>query len=750
MNRLMEALLKRSWWVVAFFILVSAVATVGALRTKIDYSTESFFPKDNPLMVSSRQVRETFGTGKSEIVVLFAPDVFAPERLTDLRALGSALKDVPGVTRVVSLANAPRMREEGGFLLTEDLVPADNPGPEDVAGMKAYLASNYAMKDGLLAAKDGSSANLIIQIDPSAKMESISLVIDKVVREHWKGRYEATGEPVLSEEIMRIMAGVPLMAVFALIVILAFLLLNFRSPMGILVPLAQLLVGLLWSMGVLGWSGITFLALMAIAPIAILAVGSSFSLHLLGRYFLEISRGEEKAKAIRTMLGKTGLGVFVSGLAITASMLTFLLSEVDMIRGMGLLTAVGIIACMLASLVLLPAMLTLLPAPRLRQRIEREGGTSARLRALGAWIGKRPKPVLATGAVLVLLSLVGIFRIVPDSSVIAYFPKDSAAVRGMLAVEKAFGGSTTVSMVVSGDMQDPELLKGLLRFQEEARSIPKVGPVQSLASTVRSLHETLSGEAGMPATRELVAQELLVYQSSGPAEEVGSQVNLDYSQGLVTILVARVSTRETKQIISRLGALAKACLGDRAKVEFTGDCFIESMLEDIVLRDFTISLSLAILLVLMIDSLVRSVRAALVTIIVLFFTIVLQYGVQGLFGLTFNMASALMGALAIGVGDYAIHLTVRYMEDRKKGLSPEKAVEEAVATSGRSIVYTSLTLGGGFAALTFSNFVPVATLGKLMIFTVFAVGIASLTILPAACLVFLRNPVKSRMEVSND
>jgi uncharacterized protein len=161
-------------------------------------------------------------------------------------------------------------------------------------------------------------------------------------------------------------------------------------------------------------------------------------------------------------------------------------------------------------------------------------------------------------------------------------------------------------------------------------------------------------------------------------------------------------------------------------------------------------LSLAVLLVLMIDSLIRSFRAALVTIIVLFFTIVLQYGVQGLFGLSFNMASALMGALAIGVGDYAIHLTVRYMEDRRKGLTPEKAIEEAVATSGRSIVYTSLTLGGGFAALTFSTFVPVATLGKLMIFTVFAVGAASLTILPAACLVFLRNPVKSRMEVSHD
>jgi predicted RND superfamily exporter protein len=252
----------------------------------------------------------------------------------------------------------------------------------------------------------------------------------------------------------------------------------------------------------------------------------------------------------------------------------------------------------------------------------------------------------------------------------------------------------------------------------------------------------------MPATRELVAQELLVYQASGSVDDITSVANLDYTQGLVTIIIPRVSTSETKLIISKLGDLANATMEDRVSFEFTGTCFVESILEKIVLHDFVISLSLALVLVLLIDSLIRSLRAALVTIVVLFFTIVLQYGIQGLLGLTFNMASALMGALAIGVGDYAIHLTVRYMEDRRRGLTPEKAVEEAVATSGRSIVYTSLTLGGGFAALIFSSFVPVGTLGKLMVFTVIAVGMASLTLLPAACLVFLRNPISSRVEVS--
>ncbi len=746
----MEALFRRSWWVVAFFVLASVFAAVGAMRLHVDHSTDSFFPKNNPIIKESRQVQEMYGTGKNEIVVLFASDIFEPARLDKVRALTAALQSIDGVIKVTSLTNAPRMREEGGILLTEDMVPTDSLSSSQIAGIKDYLASNYAMKDGLLAAKDKSSSTLMIKIDPAFKLEAMSLKIDEAIRANWKERYEATGEPVLSAAIVRIMQGVPAMALVALFVILAFFLVNFRSPLGILIPLVQLLVSILWSIGFLGWCRINFLALMAVAPIAILAVGSSFSLHLLGRYFLEISQGRAKADAIRTIIGKTGLGVLVSGLAISASMLTFLLSESEMIRGMGLMTAVGILTCMFASLVLLPALLNLLPAPKVRMRGEKDAGVSLRLRRLGTFIGRYPKPILAIGALLTLLSLVGIFRIVPDSSLVAYFPKDSAAIRSMYAIEKVLGGSTTVNMVVDGDFLDPELIKGLLLFQEKGRSIQAVGSIQSLATILRSLHETLSGEAGLPATRELVAQELLVYQASGSVNDISSQVNLDYSQGLVTILIQRTSTGQTRAIISKLGALAKETLGDKATIRFTGDAVISLLNERLVLRDFVISLSLAILLVLMIDTMIRSFRAALITIIVLFFTIVLQYGVQGLFGLTFNMASALMGALAIGVGDYAIHLTVRYMEDCQKGLSPEKSIEEAIATTGRSIFYTSLTLGGGFAALTFSPFVPVATLGKLMVFTVFAVGIASLTILPSACLVFLRNPIKSRMEVFHE
>jgi uncharacterized protein len=746
LNRILEFALGRSRLAIAAFAVVSVFMAVGVSRLKIDYSIDSFYPEGNPVIQANNRVRSAFGVGETEIAVLYADDVFAPGKLRDLRELTRRVEGLDGVVRVVSLANAPRMREEDGVLVSSEMVESDSPSPEEIAGIKDYLATSFAMKDGLLAAKDGKTTTVVIQVDESYDESTMVRKIDAELARGWSGRYETTGVPVLGAAVLAIIKGVPLLAAAALAVILAFLALNFRSAMGVVLPLVQLSVGLLWGVGILGWKGDSFVALMAISPIAILAVGSSFSLHLLGRYFLELSLGRDKATAIRNMLSETGRGVLVSGLAISASMLTFLLSELDMIRGMGLLTAVGVFSCMLVALVLIPALLNLLPAPKVGKDRHGDGRLSASLRALGKAVAARPKPILAASVALFLVSAWGIFRIVPDSSLVAYFPKSSQAIRGMRAVEETFGGSMQIDIVVDGDLQDPGLLAAMLAFQERARTIPGVGPVQSLATTVRTIHEALTGEKGMPSTREQAAQELLVYQASGSVDDVSSMANLDYTQGLIAAVARQASSRDTKIMISRIEEAAKETIGGKASVELTGDGLVMSVLESVILKDFIVSLTLAIALVLCIDSLIRSLRAAVVTITVLVFTIALQYGVLGIAGLTFTMATALMGALAIGVGDYAIHFTVRYMEDRRNGRTPEESAVSAVATSGRSILFTSLTLGGGFAVLAFADFPPVAVLGELMVFTVIAVGAASLTLLPSACLVFLRKPY-SRLEV---
>ncbi|MFZ4617777.1 MAG: efflux RND transporter permease subunit [Rectinemataceae bacterium] len=745
MRRFWEAMLKNSGWVVLAFVIVTVVMVAGARRIVKDTSAEAMNPDHNPIVALNDSINKDFNVGRNEIFVLHADSVFTPKHLTEIRAITAGLEAVHGVKKVTSLSNASRLVESDGVLSSGDLVPADNPGEEEIAGIRRYLDTNYLFKSGFLAAQDGTSTNIVVEFEDSADLPIIMADMVRPVDANWTGTYDLTGIPSLESYLLdAVKIDLPFLGGLAIFVILFMFAVNYRSFLGVWLPLLQILVGLVWGAGSFGWIGMKFQSLTIIAPIAILAVGSSFTLHLLGRYFLELSRGTEKQKAILEVMNHTALGVFVSGLAITASMLTFLLSDLGMVRGLGLFSALGVCAAMISSLTLFPALLHLLPAPKVHVKLEEGGGLGKLLRGLGHWIAARPKAILGTGAALLLVASFGIFLIVPNTALIGFFRPDSSVILGMKAVDKAFGGSTSARMLVDGDLRDPELLKALLAYQEDVRSIPGVGTSTSIATLMRALHETLSGEAGMPQTQNLVAQELLVYESSGSVDDLTSLVNLDFTQGIVTFITPRLSTGETKALFAKLRQRADAIIGDRAKVQFAGDVLTETAIEAVIIRDFIISLTLALALVILIDSLIRSLRAALVTIIVLTSTIVLQYGVMGLAGLPFNLATALAGALAIGVGDYAIHLTVRYMEDRKSGLSPEDAIATALSTSGRSVAFTAMTIGGGFTALIFSRIMPVSTLGAVMVLTVVLVGAATLTLLPAACVLFLRNPQKTK------
>jgi predicted RND superfamily exporter protein len=746
-KRFWEWLLKHSWGVVAIFAIVTGLMVVQVSKIQLDTSADAVNPDNNAIVKLNKEIQREFNSGKSEFFVLHADNVFTAGHLNEIRVLTENLKALTGVLRVTSLSNTTKMIETDGVLEISDMAPHDNMSAAEIADIRHYLDTNYMMKSGLLAARDGTSTNVVVEFADSVDLPTIAGQMEKEVAETWTGTYDLTGVPTIEAYMLdTIRRDLPLLGGIAFLIILILFAVNYRSFLGVWTPLVQVTIGLVWGAGIFGWMGMKFQPMTVIAPVAILSVGSSFTLHLLGRYFLELSRGIEKRAAIVNVLNHTGLGVFISGFAISTAMLTFLLSDLGMTRGFGLFCALGVGASMLASLTLLPALLYLVPTPKVRIKMENGGVLSPCLKTLGRWMGRRPRTVLVIGTLIVVVSVFGTTRIVPNTALVGFFRGSSPVLKGMDAVNKAIGGSTTLTALVDADLQDPEVLKRLLTFQEDIRSIPHVGPRTSIASLMRSLHETLTGEPGLPATRDLVAQELLVYQSSGSVDDITRLANLDYSQGIVTIIAPRLSTNDTAVLISRLEERAVHLLGDQARLQFAGDIFSETIVEKVLIHDFIISITLALFLAICVDSLIRSIRAALVTIIVLASTIVVQYGFLGFAGLPFNLATALAGALAIGVGDYSIHFTVRYMEDRRRGLSPEEAIVMALSTSGRSIFFTALTIGGGFTALTVSQFMPVATLGGIMVTTVVIVGIATLTLLPAACVLLLRNPV-SHMEV---
>jgi RND superfamily putative drug exporter len=124
----------------------------------------------------------------------------------------------------------------------------------------------------------------------------------------------------------------------------------------------------------------------------------------------------------------------------------------------------------------------------------------------------------------------------------------------------------------------------------------------------------------------------------------------------------------------------------------------------------------------------------------------LPLGVGGLavvggFGATFMLARAtnvsqyatdLIALVGLGVGiDYSLFIVSRYREQLARGSSPEQSLRVAMATSGRSVIFSGLAVAVGLSGLLFYQGSYLGTLGLGGTFAVVAAEAFAFTMLPA-------------------
>ncbi|MQY77450.1 MAG: MMPL family transporter, partial [Spirochaeta sp.] len=140
---------------------------------------------------------------------------------------------------------------------------------------------------------------------------------------------------------------------------------------------------------------------------------------------------------------------------------------------------------------------------------------------------------------------------------------------------------------------------------------------------------------------------------------------------------------------------------------------------------------------LMLMILFHSVAAGLISAIPLALSMIILFGLMGVFGIELNTATALLSSIMIGVGiDYTIHFLWRYREERRNGLDAAAGVRKTLTTTGRGIVFNALSVVIGFIVLFISNFMPIKFFGFLVVVSILSCLGGALVLIPAICIVF--------------
>ena len=358
--------------------------------------------------------------------------------------VAAALSAQPNATRIVSPIEQPRSgllsADRHSALVQFDVRGKAEDAEDKIAPILAAVAATQARNPDLVIGEFGQAS---ADHELSARFE------------HDIGRAELTSLP-LSLAILVVAFGALVAA--GLPVLLAFSAVLAATGLNALVshalPTDQQTLG-------------------AIILMIGMAVGIDYSLFYLQREREERRRGRSPHEALLAAARTSGQAVLISGATVLIAMAGMFVSGNSLFETIAMGTMIVVLAAMIGSLTVLPALLhrlgdrvELVRIPVLRRTVREDGPWS---RFVGAVLRHPVLSLLASGGALLALAVpaFGMHTKLPN---LTDLPHDLKVVRTYERIQSAFPGSQTPAVVVvkAPDVDSPELVSAYDRFRRDA------------------------------------------------------------------------------------------------------------------------------------------------------------------------------------------------------------------------------------------------------------------------------------------
>jgi uncharacterized protein len=158
--------------------------------------------------------------------------------------------------------------------------------------------------------------------------------------------------PAWREMLRQILDDMPRLLSIIGVLVLVFVFIGLRSLKGVVLALLPLCLGVLLLLGALGAVGVDFSFVSVLALPLLFGTGVDFGVHLYERI--------RHDRAIGSALGHSGKALVLSSLTTSIGFGSLMLSVHRGVFGLGLVTALGILACLLTALLALPALVAIM------------------------------------------------------------------------------------------------------------------------------------------------------------------------------------------------------------------------------------------------------------------------------------------------------------------------------------------------------------------------------------------------------
>jgi predicted RND superfamily exporter protein len=758
LTRFFRRLVAQRRLIIALYALLVPPAAWLATRVDSDNSLDRLMVRSDPTYIANKRFEQVFGHGEYVLILVEAPDPFAPAVLRRLDEMEQAVARVPGVSSTSSALTIFK-RVRAGF----------DGSPAAAADFQKFATGTQLFRKQGLVGPSFLALPTILDVHSTVDRQKVIDGIDKAIAPFDQdlapfSAIRKVGQPYVNaylDEDTR-SSGYKAFPLFMLFVLVLNWLL-YRSLRTLIAFVITLGASAALTVAFVGLTGGTFSIVSQLVPMTILITCTATLVYLHSR-FVEVqdacqSIDEHQAIALANKFVAATASIFATAVGFAA----LVVSDIRPIRELGLWVAAGLVITWVTVFTLFPSLQKALRTP-----------TQAERKVAGQWFVRivewlplwsfQWRWVLVPGTLaLCAIGAVALFGIPGavspmslETNALEYINHDMRLYKDTKRLEQQIAGLSITEVWLQGspgEISDAPVLRGLEHFSEALEADARVGTVIGPTAMLRSLRyvsgkgDQLPGdEAGMeevagtmetilpkePLLQRFVDKKLAQTHLSVVTKTVGYE-------GFVAL--DKMIRQTWQATVARDPALKDL------KIEVVGLAPLEARISKLLVPTLVESFGLTVIIIFGTFILVfRSGAARLMAMIPSLFAILVMFGLMRVSGMTLNVVTILIASTVLGTSENdQIHFFYHFQEARNAGQTTEQALRHTLAIAGRAIFFATIINAGGFLAFAFSSLPPVREFGILACVAFLLSMIADFTALPAALwMVFREQPDERR------
>lgn len=718
------------WHVIALGIIITLIFAFQLPNLRFGTSIYDMVIEDLPETVLYESFKEEFGSEEMIFVVAKTDHVFEESAFEELSTLSLRLSGVEGVRRVISLPEIKNKME-----ITKKW---------NLSEFEKVIEPVELFQRNLIS-EDRKTTMISLVLEDIYQKDKIIDSVDNVLNDGWKRlTLYQTGMPLVSRAL-RTFTETDFLRLppITFLVIAVILFIFFKNLRGILIPIGSVVIALIWTFGLMAWTGTPLSMMTIIVPVFIIAVGTAYCMYILPEFMEALKQSKSSRETAYICFTEVRFPTVLAVITTSIGLGSMIISRISAIRDFALFSCFGIWSMLVILIIFLPAVFSLLPVPpkRPEKRALAKDIFDPILRKIIQFNLSYRRVIFPVIAVIALLGIIGIFQIKVETNPISYFRADTDVSQNFFDISENMAGSFPINIVISSGegsyFEDPDHLRMIFRMQrylEAQEGVDKtISFVDYLQLTNYATNQYHKAYYAIPKEPFQVRMLINSYKSMLGQDMFERFMDKDISKANIMLLTHISSSRDFIAIKKRIERYLDKNYSQEVDIQVTGFGIVISESSNLLTEGQVKSLSITLVLIFLIMFfLFISFKVGLIAVLPNCFPIIVNFGLIGWLGIELSVITSLVAGIAIGLAvDDTIHYLVKYDREFKKDLDKNRTLQDTVLTIGKPIIFTTLTISIGFSILMFSQFKPTAVFGMMIVVTMVSAMAADLILLPS-------------------